>query len=59
MRLDTGFNVLTLPFEVYTLTIGPLSQDISCWKSRLQIFMLWPENLSHDREGSFLLIFGL
>ena len=40
MRLDTGFNVLTLPFEVNTLTIGPLSQDISCWKSRVQIFML-------------------
>ena len=59
MRLDTGFNVLTLPFEVNTLTIGPLSQDISCWKSRLQIFMLWPENLSHDRECSFLLIFRL
>ena len=33
MRLDTGFDVLTLPFEVNTLTIGPLSQDISYWMS--------------------------
>ena len=33
MRLDTGFNVLTLPFEVNTLTIGPSSQDISYWMS--------------------------
>ena len=33
MRLDTGFNVLTFPFEVHTLTIGPLSYDINCWKS--------------------------
>ena len=40
MKVDTGFNVLTLPFEVNTLTSGPLSQDISCWKSRLQIFKL-------------------
>ena len=40
MRLDTGFNVLTLSFEVNTLTIGPSSQDISCWKSRLQISKL-------------------
>ena len=28
MKLDIGFNVLTLPFEVNTLTIGPSSQDI-------------------------------
>ena len=40
MRLDTGFNVLTLPFEVNTLAVGPLSEDISCWKSRLKIFKL-------------------
>ena len=40
MKLDTGFNVLTLPFEVNTLTIDPSSQDISYWKSRLQIFKL-------------------
>ena len=33
MRLDTGFNVLTLPFEVNTLTIGLSSQDISYWMS--------------------------
>ena len=59
MRLDTGFNVLTFLFEVHTLTIGPLSYDISCWRSRLQISMLWPENLSHDRDCSFLLRFRL
>ena len=29
MRLDTGFNVLTLPFEVNTLAIGQSSLDIS------------------------------
>ena len=29
MRLDTGFNVLTLPFEVNTLTIGPSSQELA------------------------------
>ena len=40
MRLDTGVNVLTLPFEVNTLTIGPSSQDIRCGKSQLQIFKL-------------------
>ena len=38
MRLDTGFNVLTLLFfffffEVNTLTNGPSSQDISYWMS--------------------------
>ena len=38
MRLDTGFNVIILPFEVDTLTIGPLNQDISCWKSQVQKF---------------------
>ena len=59
MKLDTGFNVLTLPFEVNTLNIGPSSQDISCWKSRLQIFKLWPKNSSHDRECSFFLVFRL
>ena len=40
MRLDTGFNVLTLPLEVITLTIGPSCQDVSYWKSRHQIFKL-------------------
>ena len=33
MRLDTGFNVLTLAFEVNTLAIGQSSLHISYWMS--------------------------
>ena len=40
MKLDTGFNVLTLPFEVNTLTIGPSRQEFCYLKSRHQIFKL-------------------
>ena len=29
MKLDTGFNVLTLPFEVNTLTSGPLVKTLA------------------------------
>ena len=38
MELDIGVNVLTLPFEVNTLTIGPSCQEFSYWKSHHQIF---------------------
>ena len=37
MKLDIGVNVLTLPFEVNTLTIGPSGQEFSYWKSHHQI----------------------
>ena len=40
MKLDIGFNVLTLPFEVSALTIGPSCQDIIYRKSCHQIFKL-------------------
>ena len=40
MKLDIGVNVLTLPFEVNTLTTGPSCQEFSYWKSHHQIFKL-------------------